>query len=122
MNKIQVQEEYNNIVANGLTFADVESLGDYLDTLYWYEREEANDTVSIQQYTNEVWALIQQQQNKRYHCLLLRILGAVCAGVWGCVGVSGYERILPEPSHRHSPEPSHRHSPRNLELSSNDYL
>ncbi len=34
--------------------------------------------------------------------LPLRILGAVCAGVWGCIGTSGYEEILPKPNYRHS--------------------
>ena len=28
---------------------------------------------------------------------LLRILGAICAGVWGSIGVNGREEILPEP-------------------------
>lgn len=36
--------------------------------------------------------------------LPIRILEAIGAGLWGCVGVSGYEHILPEADDSPSPE------------------
>ena len=35
---------------------------------------------------------------------LLRILGAICAGAWGCIGANGRDEILPDKSHSHSDE------------------